>query len=119
MAIALPILILLVFGLFEFTRIYMIQQLMQNVAREGCRNAVIQGSINAKVLDEITQTLDRYGIRGATANLYVNNSNTDISNAVTNDQVSVQILVSSPAISIVPNGFFYAQLSAKATRRKH
>ena len=119
MAIALPILLLLVFGLFEFTRIYMIQQLMQDAARVGCRNAVIQGSTNAKVLDEVTQTLGRYGIQSATSNLYVNNLNDDISNAKTNDRITLQILAPSPSMLIVPQRFFSGQLSAKATRPKH
>lgn len=40
-AIALPILLLMMVGIFEFARAYQIQQVVVNAAREGARNVVL------------------------------------------------------------------------------
>ncbi len=119
MAFAIPVLILMVFGLFEFSRIYMIQHLLQDAARVGCRNAVMQGSTNTKIIGQVTQTLRCYGIQGAEINLLVNNQKTDITNAIPNDQITMQILVSSSSVTVVPNGFFCGSLTATSSRRKY
>jgi Flp pilus assembly protein TadG len=42
-AIALPILLLMLVGIWEFARAYQIQQVVVNAAREGARQAVLQG----------------------------------------------------------------------------
>ena len=43
LAIALPVLLLMLVGIFEFARAYQIQQVVVNAAREGARQAVLQG----------------------------------------------------------------------------
>jgi len=40
-AVVAPVLFLLLFGLFEFARMLMVQQALTNAAREGCRKAVL------------------------------------------------------------------------------
>ena len=42
-AIALPILLLMLVGIFEFARAFQIQQVVVNAAREGARTAVLPG----------------------------------------------------------------------------
>ncbi|MGI9038262.1 MAG: TadE/TadG family type IV pilus assembly protein [Gemmatimonadota bacterium] len=42
-AIALPILLLMMVGIFEFARAYQIQQVVVNAAREGARTVVLPG----------------------------------------------------------------------------
>ncbi len=49
MALVLPIFTMLVFGIIEFGRGFMIMQLVTNAAREGCRRAIIDGSTNNDV----------------------------------------------------------------------
>ncbi len=118
MAFALPILLLIVFGVFEFTRIYMVQQIMQNVSRVGCRNAVIEGSTNTIIEGEATESLERFGIRGAEVTLFINGQKNEISNAGSGDQITLQIVTTSSAVSIVPHSFFKGSLIAKSSRRK-
>lgn len=56
MALALPILLLLLVGIFEFARAYSIKQTVVNAAREGARQAVLQG-VSA---DSVTRVINRY-----------------------------------------------------------
>jgi len=65
-AIALPILLLMLVGIFEFARAYQIQQVVVNAAREGARQGVLQGVD----VDSATAVVNRYlaggSISGAT-----------------------------------------------------
>ncbi|MBT8478503.1 MAG: pilus assembly protein [Gemmatimonadetes bacterium] len=47
MAIALPILLALLVGIFEFARAYNVQQVITNAAREGAREGVVSGQAAA------------------------------------------------------------------------
>ena len=47
-AIALPILLALLVGIFEFARAYNIQQVITNAAREGAREGVVSGQAAAQ-----------------------------------------------------------------------
>lgn len=53
LALVLPIFTMLVFGIIEFGRGFMIMQLVTNAAREGCRRAIIDGSTNTEVTSYI------------------------------------------------------------------
>jgi Flp pilus assembly protein TadG len=44
LALALPLLLLILVGIFEFARAYSIKQTLVNAAREGARTAVVQGA---------------------------------------------------------------------------
>jgi Flp pilus assembly protein TadG len=44
LALALPLLLLILVGIFEFARAYSIKQTLVNAAREGARTAVVQSS---------------------------------------------------------------------------
>ena len=65
-AIALPILLLMLVGIFEFARAYQIQQVVVNAAREGARQGVLQ----TVDVDSVTNVVNRYlaggSISGAT-----------------------------------------------------
>jgi len=58
MAVVTPMLILLVFGMMEVTRMCMVAQLLTNAAREGCRVAVNNGTTSADVDARVKATLD-------------------------------------------------------------
>lgn len=51
MAIALPILLALLVGIFEFARAYNVQQVITNAAREGARQGVVVIGTLAEVQD--------------------------------------------------------------------
>ncbi|TFG63414.1 MAG: pilus assembly protein [Gemmatimonadales bacterium] len=84
-AIALPILLLMLVGIFEFARAYQIQQVVVNAAREGARQAVLQG-VNSDSATVIVNTYLAGGsITGATIVI------TDTNN--TGDPTTVQVSV--------------------------
>ena len=62
MAFVLPVFLMIVLGIVEFGRAMMVGQLLTNGARHGARKAIIDGSTNASVEQDIkdflTQTLN-------------------------------------------------------------
>ena len=53
MALVLPIFLMVVLGIIEFGRALMVSQLVTNSAREGARSAMLDGSTNAEVTQDI------------------------------------------------------------------
>ena len=65
-AIIAPIFFLLVFGMIEFGRMVMVQQILTNASREGARKAVLDGVSNSDVEDTVEDYLTNASIAGAT-----------------------------------------------------
>jgi Flp pilus assembly protein TadG len=66
-AIALPILLALLVGIFEFARAYNVQQVITNAAREGAREGVVlQSSVEAGARARAIARLSDANISGAT-----------------------------------------------------
>ena len=84
-AIALPILLLMLVGIFEFARAYQIQQVVVNAAREGARQAVLQGVDSDSATVIVNGYLTSGTITGAT--VVVTDTN------VTGDPTTVQVSV--------------------------
>ena len=63
MAFALPVFLLFLFAIFEYSRYFMVRHVMDAAAQEGCRFAVVQGStatvaqVNAIVTTRMTPIL--------------------------------------------------------------
>ncbi len=53
LALALPLLLLILVGIFEFARAYSIKQSLVNAAREGARVAVVQNPMNPGAVDSV------------------------------------------------------------------
>jgi Flp pilus assembly protein TadG len=56
LALALPLLLLILVGIFEFARAYSIKQSIVNAAREGARTAVVQTTANQAAIDSVINT---------------------------------------------------------------
>jgi Flp pilus assembly protein TadG len=65
-ALLLPIMLLLVLGIIEFGRAFMVRQVLTNTAREGARVGVIPGSTVGEVQTAMTNYLADAGLDGAT-----------------------------------------------------
>lgn len=57
MAVVAPLFVTLVFGIIEFGQAFMVLQLVNNAAREGGREAIVNGSSNAAVTTIIQDAL--------------------------------------------------------------
>ena len=52
-AVIAPVFLLLVFGMIEYGRMVMVQQVITNASREGARRAVLTGATNAEVINTV------------------------------------------------------------------
>ena len=100
MAIVLPLLLLMIFGIIEFGRAIMVHQILVNAAREATRRAVIPGATDAQVLSRVSNYMSSAGITGYTVSLEIDGtaatldgSSTSITNAPSKSAIGIQISV--------------------------
>ncbi len=67
-----PVFFLLVFGIIEYGRMVMVQQLITNASREGARRAVLDGATTTEVTTVVGNYLASGGIHGATVTVTPN-----------------------------------------------
>ena len=65
-AIVAPVFFLLVFGIIEYGRLVMVQQVLTNASREGARQAVLDGSTTDSVTTAVQNYLSAARIAGST-----------------------------------------------------
>jgi len=65
-AVVAPIFFLMIFGMIEFGRMIMVQQLLTNASREGARLAVLDGSTMADVRTSVKNYLESVTVSGVT-----------------------------------------------------
>ena len=68
-ALTVPMLLLLIIGMVEFARGWMVKQVITNVAREGARLAVLPTSTQAQVAARVDSLLTDAGINPANASV--------------------------------------------------
>jgi Flp pilus assembly protein TadG len=68
-ALIAPLFLLLLFGIIEFGRVVMVQQLITNAAREGARMAVIEGANDSTIETDIEDRLAGSSVPGATCSI--------------------------------------------------
>src|SRR3954451_18844471 len=71
-AVVAPVFFLLVFGIIEYGRMVMVQQLITNASREGARRGVLDGATTTEVTTVVGNYLARGGINGATVTVTPN-----------------------------------------------
>ena len=118
-AMVAPVLFLLVLGIFEFGRGFMVQHLLTAAARQGCRIAILPGKSTATVQSTVNSTLSAEGISGATMTLLVNGASAAASGAQSNDQITVTISVPVKNIACGPaSGYLSGTLTGQASLRR-
>ena len=108
MALVLPIFTMLVFGIIEFGRGFMVMQLVTNAAREGCRRGIIDGSTNSDVTS-YSQTFMQTSANVAPANTTVTitvtpaagNSGTTLATCTSRDLVNVKVDIPFSAVQLI------------------
>jgi Flp pilus assembly protein TadG len=118
MAFAAPLLFLIVFIVFEFGHALMMQHLMLDVAREGCRIAALPQSTNSNVTSQVNEMLSSRGVQGATTSILVNSQAGDLSSATTGDLVRLRIELPPANFLPLPRHFILGSLVANCDRRK-
>jgi Flp pilus assembly protein TadG len=97
-----PLFVLLIFGLIEYGRMVMVQQLLTNGAREGVRVGVLDGSTETKVKAAVNSYLTAAHITNTTTTVAPNPP----SSATANSPVSVTVSVGFNDVSWLPSPFY-------------
>jgi Flp pilus assembly protein TadG len=108
-ALVLPLFFLIVFGVIEFGRAFMVAQLLTNAAREGARAAIMAGSTNAAVTDKVKTLVNDYvGVAKTKVNvtLSVNGSTSgQFATAERRDMCEVEISLPIGDVTFIPVKF--------------
>lgn len=126
-ALVLPIFFVVVLGIIEFGRAFMISQVLQNAAREGCRKAVTGSYTSAQVVTDMKSQLTAAGVNAAnlTCSIVVTVdpsnpavANNEVANATTKDLVAVTISIPFSKVQLIPGKYLAGKtLTAKSTMR--
>ena len=99
-----PVFFLLVFGMIEFGRMVMVQQVITNASREGARRAVLDGATTQEVTDTVETYLSSGAVPAESVDITVSpNPPTD---AAFGEPVTVTVSVPFTDVSWIPTPFF-------------
>jgi Flp pilus assembly protein TadG len=110
-AVVAPVFITLVFGMIEYGRMVMVQQLLVNAAREGARVAILDGSTTAATQSTVTTYLSNASVSGVTVTVSPNPP----SSATYGAPVTVTVTVPFSQVSWIPTPMFLSGKTLTAT----
>jgi hypothetical protein len=110
-AVVAPVFLLLVFGMIEYGRMVMVQQVLTNASREGARVAVLDGSTAQEVQDTINQYLNSGSIHGAVITIDPANP----TDAGFGDPVTVSVDIGFSQVSWLPSPMYLGGRTLSAT----
>ncbi len=115
-AVVAPIFFLLVFGMIEYGRMVMVQQVITNASREGARQAVLDGSTTAAVQTAVTNYLTSASVSGGTVTVTPNPPST----AGYGQPVTVAVSIPFSQVSWLPSPMFLGSktLTASSVMRR-
>lgn len=111
-----PVLFLLIFGMIEFGRMVMVQQVLTNASREGARVGILDGATNSEVTNVVQNYLNAANINGAK----VETDPKNIEDAGAGDSVKVIVTVDFNKVTWLPAPIFLGGkgLSASTVMRR-
>jgi Flp pilus assembly protein TadG len=104
-AVVAPVFFLLVFGMIEYGRMVMVQQVLTNASREGARRAVLDGATTPEVQATVENYLTSAAINGATVTVNPNPP----SNAGAGEPVTVTVSILFGQVSWLPTPMFLGE----------
>lgn len=102
-----PIFLLMIMGVFEWGRCFMVQGLLGEAAREGCRKAVVEGTTTQQIKDAATTYLSNIGVSGDTASVIINDNVgnvTEAQNVPAFTEITVKVSVPFDTVTWLPVG---------------
>jgi hypothetical protein len=97
----------------------MVQHLLTNAARQGCRAGVIEGKSSAQITTVAVTALTSQGISGDSVSVQVNDATADASTAKSFDEITVIVSIPASSVSWLPfTRYAVSTLSAKYTLRR-
>ena len=115
-AVVAPLFFLMVFGMIEFGRMVMVQQIITNASREGARMAVLDGATTTAVNTAVQNYLQGASVRNAQVAVNPNPP----TNAGYGEPVTVTVSVNFDQVSWLPSPMFLGgtALSAATVMRR-
>lgn len=115
-AIVAPLFFLLVFGMIEYGRMVMVQQIITNASREGARSAVLDGATATEVQNEVDEFLEQSSIAGADVTV----TPSDPSTAAFGDPITVTVSIDFVDVSWLPSPMYLGgqEMSATTSMRR-
>jgi Flp pilus assembly protein TadG len=110
-AVVAPLFFLLVFGMVEYGRMVMVQQIITNGSREGARIAVLDGATTEEVASAVAVYLDNASISGAEVSV----SPDPPSSAGYGEAVTVVVSVGFNQVSWLPSPMYLGGNTMTAT----
>jgi len=110
-AVVAPVFFLLIFGMIEYGRMVMVQQVITNAAREGARKGVLDATTTSDVTTVVSNYLTSANISGATTTV----SPDPPSNATSGGSVTVTVSVPYSSVSWLPHSFWLGSKTLTAT----
>lgn len=110
-AVVAPVLFLMIFGMIEFGRLIMVQQIMTNASREGAREAVLDGATSTTVDTHVREYLQGTSIdpNGVTVAF-----NISPQSATAGDAVTVTLTLDFNDVSWLPGSWFLSNTTMRA-----
>lgn len=113
-AVVAPLLFLFVFGMIEYGRMVMVQQLITNASREAARRAVLDGATYNEVNQMVSDYLTSAAIPAAAVNPIVMNPSNPAS-ATYGAPVTVTVQIDFNKVSWLPSPIWLGGKSLQAT----
>ena len=110
-AIVAPVFFLMVFGMIEFGRMLMVQQVLTNAAREGARRAVLDGASTS----EVESTVNNYLASGSITGAEIGIAPDPPSDAGYGEPVTVTITIGFDEVSWLPSPMFLGETNMSAS----
>ena len=116
-AVVAPLFFLLVFGMIEFGRMVMVQQVITNASREGARVAVLDGAETSDVLLAVDTYTTAASVEGAEVRILGPNGETldPPSSAGYGAPVTVEVSIPFDQVSWLPSPMFLGGSTMSAT----
>jgi Flp pilus assembly protein TadG len=117
-----PVFFTLILGIVELGRGCMVQELLTEAARRGCRAGVIEGTSSTQITTAVTNYLSGLGINGDSVGIVVNDApvNTvDTQNMPAYTEITVTVSIPVSDCTWMPVSFFLSgTISGQFTMRR-
>ena len=110
-AVVAPVFFLLIFGMIEYGRLVMVQQVLTNASREGARVGVLDGSTKSDVTTAVNNYLSSAKITGSTLTVTPDPP----SSAAYGAPVTITVSVPFTKVSWLPSPMFLGGTTVTAT----